>query len=82
MGSEMCIRDRAKEAKMTKKMKMIELQMRQARLIKDSEKIDAYVQARRREAGLDEDEVAEGRIIGDRTAMLAEIMKNLPENDK
>ena len=72
----------AKEAKMTKKMKMIELQMRQARLIKDSEKIDAYVQARRREAGLDEEEIAEGRIIGDRTAMLAEIMKNLPENDK
>jgi alkylhydroperoxidase family enzyme len=67
---------------MTKKMKMIELQMRQARLIKDSEKIDAYVQARRREAGLDEEEIAEGRIIGDRTAMLAEIMKNLPENDK
>jgi alkylhydroperoxidase family enzyme len=52
------------------------------RFIKDSEKIDAYVQARRREAGLDEEEIAEGRIIGDRTAMLAEIMKNLPENDK
>ena len=52
-------------------------------LTQDSEKIDAYVQARRREAGLDEEEIAEGRIIGDRTAMLAEIMKIHPsENDK
>ena len=48
------------------------------RLTQDSEKIDAYVQARRREAGLDEEEMAEGRIIGDRTAMLAEIMKKFP----
>ena len=70
----------AKQAKMDKKMKMIELQMRQARLEKDSEKIDAYVAGKRHELG-DEEEV-EGRIVGDRTAMLAEIMKNLPEKDK
>lgn len=31
--------------------------------------------------GDDEAEV-EGRIVGDRTAMLAEIMKNMKENDK
>jgi hypothetical protein len=72
----------AKQAKMDKKMKMIELQMRQARLEKDSEKIDAYVAKSNRELGLDEDEGAEGRIIGNRSEMLAEIMKNLPEKDK
>ena len=70
----------AKQAKMDKKMKMIELQMRQARLEKDSEKIDAEVEEKKHELG-DEEEV-EGRIVGDRTAMLAEIMKNLPEKDK
>jgi len=70
----------AKQAKMDKKLKMIELQMRQARLEKDSEKIDAYVAGKKHELG-DEEEV-EGRIVGDRTAMLAEIMKNLPEKDK
>jgi len=70
----------AKQAKMDKKMKMIELQMRQARLEKDSEKIDAYVAGKKHEIGDEED--IEGRIVGDRTAMLAEIMKNLDENDK
>jgi len=70
----------AKQAKMDKKMKMIELQMRQARLEKDSQKIDAYVAGKKHEIGDEED--IEGRIIGDRTAMLAEIMKNLDENDK
>ena len=70
----------AKQAKMDKKMKMIELQMRQARLEKDSEKIDAYVAGKKHELGNEEE--VEGRIVGDRTAMLAEIMKNLPEKDK
>ena len=70
----------AKQAKMDKKMKMIELQMRQARLEKDSQKIDAYVAGKKHEIGDEED--IEGRIVGDRTAMLAEIMKNLDENDK
>ena len=70
----------AKQAKMDKKMKMIELQMRQARLEKDSEKIDAYVAGKKHELG--EEEETEGRIVGDRTAMLAEILKNLPEKDK
>jgi LPS O-antigen subunit length determinant protein (WzzB/FepE family) len=70
----------AKQAKMDKKMKMIELQMRQARLEKDSQKIDAYVAGKKHEIGDEED--IEGRIIGDRSAMLAEIMKNLDEKDK
>ena len=70
----------AKQAKMDKKMKMIELQMRQARLEKDSQKIDAYVAGKKHEIG---DEVdTEGHIVGDRSAMLAEIMKNLDEKDK
>ena len=72
----------AKQAKMDKKMKMIELQMRQARLEKDSQKIDAYVAQKNSELGLDEEEGIDARIIGSRTDMLAEIMKNLPEKDK
>ena len=70
----------AKQAKMDKKMKMIELQMRQARLEKDSQKIDAYVAGKKHEIGEEED--VEGHIIGNRSAMLAEIMKNLDEKDK
>ena len=70
----------AKQAKMDKKMKMIELQMRQARLEKDSQKIDAYVAGKKHEIGEEED--IEGRIVGNRSAMLAEIMKNLDEKDK
>ena len=70
----------AKTAKMDKKMKMIELQMRQARLEKDSQKIDAYVAGKKHEIGEEED--IEGRIVGNRSAMLAEIMKNLDEKDK
>ena len=72
----------AKTAKMDKKMKMIELQMRQARLEKDSEKIDAYVAQKNSELGLDEDTGADARIVGNRTALLAEIMNKLPEKDK
>lgn len=72
----------AKTAKMDKKMKMIELQMRQARLEKDSEKIDAYVASRKKEMGLDDEDAVEGRIVGDRTALLAEIMNKMKENDK
>lgn len=70
----------AKQAKMDKKMKMIELQMRQARLEKDSQKIDAYVAGKKHEIG--DEENVEGHIIGDRSAMLVEIMKNLDEKDK
>ena len=44
-------------------------------------KKEAFVEyCKRHEIG--EEEEVEGRIVGDRTAMLAEIMKNLPEKDK
>lgn len=72
----------AKTAKLDKKMKMLELQQRQHRLEKESEKIDAYVAARKKEIGIEDPEAVEGTFVGDRTAMLAEIMKNMKENDK
>ena len=48
----------------------------------ESEKIDAYVAARKKEIGIEDPEAVEGTFVGDRTAMLAEIMKNMKENDK
>jgi len=72
----------AKTAKLDKKMKMLELQQRQHRLEKESEKIDAYVAARKKEIGIEDPESIEGTLIGDRTAMLNEIMKNIKEKDK
>jgi len=72
----------AKTAKLDKKMKMLELQQRQHKLEKESEKIDAYVAARNKEIGIEDPESVEGKFIGDRTAMLAEIMRNMKENDK
>lgn len=72
----------AKTAKLDKKMKMLELQQRQHKLEKEGEKIDAYVAARKKEIGIEDADEIEGTFIGDRTAMLAEIMKNIKENDK
>ena len=71
----------AKTAKMDKKMKMIELQMRQRKLDQEEEKLKVYVEKNR---VLDEDdmEIGEGKIIGDRSAMLAEIMAKMKDNDK
>lgn len=71
----------AKTAKMDKKMKMIELQMRQRKLDQEEEKLKVYIEKNR---VLDEDdmEFGEGKIIGDRSAMLAEIMAKMKDNDK
>lgn len=66
----------AKTAKMDKKLKMVELQMRQARLDLETRKVDASV-------GKDDDvDVAEGKIIGDRSSMIAEIMNKMKDTDK
>jgi len=70
----------AKQAKMDKKMKMIELQMRQQRIQQEEKKTDAYVKDK---LGTDEDtEEATGRIIGDRSELLAEIMTKMKNDDK
>lgn len=70
----------AKQAKMDKKMKMIELQMRQQRIQQEEKKTDAYVKDK---LGTDEDtEEVTGRIIGDRSELLAEIMNKMKNDDK
>lgn len=73
----------AKTAKLDKKMKMLELQQRQYKLAKESEKIDVYVAARNKEMGVHGTEDITATVIGDRSDLLAEIMKNIKqENDK
>tara|TARA_R110000772_G_scaffold151601_1_gene262366 strand:+ start:149 stop:691 length:543 start_codon:yes stop_codon:yes gene_type:complete len=67
----------AKQAKMDKKMKMIELQMRKAKLDLDTRKVDASLEGKE-----DAPEEIEGKFIGDRSSMLAEIMNKMKENDK
>lgn len=71
----------AKTAKMDKKMKMIELQMRQRKLDQEEEKLKVYVEKNKASDDYDDD-IAEGKIIGDRTALLAEIMQKMKDNDK
>ena len=67
----------AKQAKMDKKMKMIELQMRKAKLDLDTRKVDASLEGKG-----DAPEEIQGKFIGDRSSMLAEIMNKMKENDK
>lgn len=67
----------AKQAKMDKKLKMIELQMRKAKLDLDTRKVDASLSDKE-----DAPEEIEGKFIGDRSSMLAEIMAKMKENDK
>ena len=73
----------AKTAKLDKKMKMIELQMRQRKLDQDEEKLKVYIESKRKSEDLDDgDDIAEGKIIGDRSALLAEIMARMKDTDK
>lgn len=66
----------AKQAKMDKKLKMIELQMRKAKLDLDTRKVDASLPDSKT------DEEIEGTFVGDRSTMLAEIMAKMKETDK
>jgi hypothetical protein len=71
---------RPNKLKWTKKLKMIELQMRQRRIDQEEKKTDAYVKDK---LGADEDtEEVTGRIIGDRSELLAEIMDKMKNDDK
>lgn len=72
----------AKTAKLDKKMKMIELQMRQRKLDQEEEKLKVYIESKRKAEDLDDGDIGEGKIIGDRSAMLAEIMAKMKDNDK
>jgi hypothetical protein len=67
----------AKQAKLDKKLKMIELQMRKAKLDLDTRRVDASLADKE-----DSAEEIEGRFIGDRSSMLADIMAKMKETDK
>lgn len=65
----------AKQAKMDKKLKMVELQMRKAKLDLDEKKLEHKI-------GSDEPEEITGEFIGDRASMLDSIMEKMKEKDK
>lgn len=62
----------AKQAKMDKKMKMLELQQRQAKLELETRRLDHQIE-KENSKHEDRTETIEGKIVGDRAAMLAEI---------
>ena len=73
----------AKQTKVDKKLKMIELQMRQRKLDQEEKKLEAYLKSKEKDDDNDNGgTVSEGRIIGDRAALLKEIMDKMKDNDK
>lgn len=70
----------AKQAKMDKKMKMLELQQRQAKLELEQKKLEFQIEKSKESSG--EPQAIEGRIIGDRSTMLADIMEKMKDQDK
>lgn len=66
----------AKQAKMDKKMKMLELQQRQAKLELETKRLEHQI-AKEEAKSDDRAETIEGRIVGDRATMLAEIMSQM-----
>ena len=68
----------AKQAKMDKKMKMLELQQRQAKLELETKRLEHQI-AKEENKNEERTETIEGRIVGDRATMLAEIMSQLPK---
>jgi hypothetical protein len=67
----------AKQTKLDRKIKMIELQMRKERLDMDNRKVDHVIKKNNPE---DPNEI-DGRVIGNRTDMLADILATLNEDD-
>lgn len=66
----------AKQAKMDKKLKMLDLQQKQAKLELEQAKFK-YQQEKDAAKNEDRAETIEGRIVGDRATMLAEIMAQM-----
>ena len=66
----------AKQTKMDKKIKMIELQMRKERLDMDNRKVNHVIN----KGNPEDPESIDGRLIGNRSEMLAEIMKNMKDD--
>jgi|15BtaG_2_1085339.scaffolds.fasta_scaffold00642_1 hypothetical protein len=71
----------AKQAKLDKKLKMVELQMKKQRLDQQERELEAKLKAKEDDDD-DRDSTIEGKIVGDRSAMLEEIMGKMRENDK
>lgn len=72
----------AKQAKMDKKLKMVELQMRKQRLDMQEKELQLKIK-KATEADDEYDSPAiEGKIVGDRASMIAEIMAKMKQNDK
>lgn len=69
----------AKQAKMDKKMRMIELQMRKQRLDADKKVIDHKI---KKDLAKDEPEEVEGKVVGSRHDLLAEIMSQMKKDDE
>lgn len=67
----------AKQAKLDKKLKMIELQMRKAKLDLDTRKVDSSIN----EKDTNPEEV-EGTFVGDRSTLLSEIVAKIKDKDK
>lgn len=67
----------AKQAKLDKKMRMIDLQMRKAKLDLEERKVNANLKDKE-----DNTEEIEGKVIGDRSTMLQEILSKIKDNDK
>ena len=68
----------AKQTKMDKKIKMIELQMRKERLNMDNRKVDHVINKNNPE----DPESIDGRVIGNRTDMLAEILASMDKGEE
>jgi hypothetical protein len=68
----------AKQAKMDKKLKIIELQMRQRKLDMDERKLEHQIKSKEE----DDPEEIEGKFVNDRASMLSEIMGQMKQKDK
>lgn len=67
----------AKQAKINKKLDILNIQLKKAKLDLDTRKLDASLKD-----DDDEPEEISGKVVSGRTEMLAELMANLKKNDK
>lgn len=67
----------AKQAKINKKLDILNIQLKKAKLDLDTRKLEASIKD-----DDDQPEEVEGRVVSGRTEMLAELMANIKKNDK
>lgn len=71
----------AKEAKLNKKMKMLELQQRQAKLELEQKRLEHQIAKAEGTVG-GEDNAMSGHVVADRATLLNELMDKMKQNDK